>query len=155
MNCNNVRKKLSLYQDNELEYEKRKSVKAHLDTCNDCKNELYEMETMVSDLIKLETVPAPLNFEYKIMSQIYDKKDIKTSFLPFRYVSLVYSMIFVIFLSFGFIFIDIDKPEKQALINDKADIYIASILASEQELGLLDIQDSIIDIIEEEVRNEN
>lgn len=155
MDCINVKKILSRYQDNELIVKEREEVSAHLNICVDCKRELNEMENMISDLIKLETAPVPSNFKQKVMSQIYEREDKKTSVFPFSYVSLIYSMIFFVFLSFGFLFIDIDKPEKKTLTDDKADIYIASVLAREQELGLLDIQDSIISIIEDEVKDEN
>lgn len=154
MDCINVKRVLNKFQDNELDVILREEVSNHLDMCIECRKELAEMDNLISDLINLESVPAPSNFQHSIMSQIYKKEDKNVSFFPVRYISLIYTLVFFIFLSFGLFLIDIKKPEEHIIINKK-DINIAAILASEQELSLLDIQDSIINLVEVEVKNEN
>ncbi len=154
MNCINVKKILNRYQDNELGDIEREKLSNHLEICTECSKELTEMNNIISDLLKLESVPAPLNFEHKIMSQIYKKEDKRVSFFPVRYISIVYTLIFIIFFSFGLFLIDIENPQKNIIISN-ADINISALLASEQELGLLDIQGRIINLVEIEIKNEN
>ena len=154
MNCIDVKKKLSRYQDMELENKEHNLIALHLKTCTSCKQEFAELENVISNMKNVEQVSTPLYFEQKIMAQIYEKETKKHSFLPSKLASLVYSIIFVFFLSFGLLFIDINQTERKPLINDNT-LYITSILANEQELGLLDIQNNIIDLIENEVNDEN
>ncbi len=154
MDCINVKKKLSRYQDMELESKEHNLIALHLKTCTSCKQVFVELENVISKIKNVEQVPTPPYFEQKIMAKIYEKGKKKNSFLPSKLASLVYSIIFIFFLSFGLLFIDINQTERKPLINDNT-LYIASILADEQELGLLDIQNSIIDLIENEVKDEN
>ncbi len=154
MNCIDVKKKLSRYQDMELENKEHNLITLHLKTCTSCKQEFVELKNVISNMKNIEQVPTPPYFEQKIMAQIYEKETKKQSFLPSKLASLVYSVIFIFFLSFGLLFIDINQTERKPLINDNT-LYITSILANEQELGLLDIQNNIIDLIENEVNDEN
>jgi len=156
MDCIEVKEALSKYQDNELNDSKSKEITAHLKICSDCEKESTEIKKIISNLKKLKPVPVPLNLKQKIMFQIKEKETKKVILSPFRFVSLIYTVIFLLFLSFGMIFININKSgNNELLMNQTENIYIVSMLAEEEKLGLLDIQHSIMGIIEDEVENED
>src|SRR4030043_2138837 len=56
MKCHSVQKKLSAYQDNELEPREEKQVRSHLLSCRACREQFAELERVWQTLGGLEEI---------------------------------------------------------------------------------------------------
>ena len=50
MKCNEIREKLSLYLDDELNEDEKKLIDEHLESCHECKKEFEEYKKIISIL---------------------------------------------------------------------------------------------------------
>jgi predicted anti-sigma-YlaC factor YlaD len=155
MNCKDIKLLLSAYQDNELDAIINKEVSEHLSICENCQREFNNLKELNNRLMKLETHHLPLNFSSNIMSEIKAKHSNKKSFGGIRNVSFLYSFVFLLFIIIGMIFIQVKPDSINNKITKQNDTYMTSLLSSEQQLGLLDIQDNIMGIVEDEVSYED
>jgi predicted anti-sigma-YlaC factor YlaD len=155
MNCKEVKLLLSAYQDNELDTIRNKEVSEHLNICENCKKEFNDLKELNNSLMKLETHHLPLNFSAKIMSEIKEKHSNKKCFWGIKNVSFLYSFVFLLFIIIGMIFIQVKPNNINNKITIENDIHMTALFSNEQQLGLLDIQDNIMGIIEDEVNYEN
>jgi len=155
MNCKDVKLLLSAYQDNELDTIIDKEIFDHLNICENCQREFNDLKELNNRLMKLETHHLPLNFSSNIMSEIKAKHSNKRGFWRIRNISFLYSFVFLLFIIIGMIFIQVKPDNINNKITKQNDTYITSLLSSEQQLGLLDIQDNIMGIIEDEVSYED
>jgi len=151
MNCKQVKLRLSAYQDGELNNAERKNIQLHLQSCKACNNEYEELINLNNRLFNLQTHHLPLNFSAKIMSQVKEKELKKNKIFGFNLAYFVYSLLFIIFVTAGMYFVDV-KTVKKANRTNENNSYILSLLNGEQELGLLDIQDNFVKLIESETK---
>jgi anti-sigma factor RsiW len=72
MKCHSIQKKLSAYQDNELETHEREQVKNHMLSCQSCREEYEKLNLVWQTLGKLEeTHPDPW-FYRQVVSKIME-----------------------------------------------------------------------------------
>lgn len=69
-NCNSIKKQLSAYIDNELTLDERLKIKGHLDTCQDCAEELDELKKSIEHLQHLDKVNPPPWLTKKVIASI-------------------------------------------------------------------------------------
>ncbi len=75
MKCRNVQKKLSAYQDNELEAREREQIRSHLLSCRACRGHYQELERVWQTLGELrETQPGPW-FYPQVVRKIEEPRD--------------------------------------------------------------------------------
>ena len=70
MKCSKIQKKLSAYQDNELETHEREQVRSHLLSCRDCREEFAELERVWQTLGGLEEIHPDPWFYRQIVRRI-------------------------------------------------------------------------------------
>ena len=70
MKCRNVQKKLSAYQDNELETHGREQVKKHLLSCQSCREQYVEFERVWQILGELQEIPPDTRFYNQLIRKI-------------------------------------------------------------------------------------
>jgi len=80
MKCRNIQKKLSAYQDNELETHEREEIRSHLLSCRDCSEEFSELERIWQTLEGLEGIHPDPWFYRKVVGEI--KKPYQQASLP-------------------------------------------------------------------------
>jgi predicted anti-sigma-YlaC factor YlaD len=80
MKCHNVQKKLSAYQDGELEPLEQEQVRSHLLSCRDCRNQFAELEGAWQTLGEFEQIHPDPWFYQQIVRQI--KKPREQGLLP-------------------------------------------------------------------------
>ncbi len=101
MDCAEVFRKLSPFQDNELEAEVHARVKEHLSGCEGCKKEFEELIKINEILLSADNVESSENFDAEVMAGInrYREKRHSGKF------AFAYSFIFALFFVFG-VFLD-------------------------------------------------
>jgi predicted anti-sigma-YlaC factor YlaD len=75
MNCRNVQKKLSAYQDNELEIHEREQVKEHLLNCRTCREQYAELERVWQTLGEFEEIRPNSWFYQQIVRKIKEPRE--------------------------------------------------------------------------------
>ena len=75
MKCRNVQKKLSAYQDNELETHEREQVKEHLLNCRTCREQYAELERVWQTLGGLEEIHPDPWFYRQIVRKIRESRE--------------------------------------------------------------------------------
>lgn len=74
MNCNNAVELISLYLDNELNYESEKELFEHIEECSFCKKEFEELKALVEILNDEPDIELPENFHSELMQKINEEK---------------------------------------------------------------------------------
>jgi len=97
MDCGEVSRKLSPFQDNELEADVRISVEEHLSGCEECRRELEEYVEITADLLSAVDIEPSVNFDAVVMSEINGYREKKHS----GKFAFVYSFVFALFFIFG------------------------------------------------------
>ncbi len=80
MKCRNVQKKLSAYQDNELEAREREQIRSHLLSCRACREHYQELERVWQTLGELREIQPDLWFYPQVARKIEEPHD--RNFLP-------------------------------------------------------------------------
>ena len=80
MKCRNIQKKLSAYQDNELETREREKIKKHLLSCGACREQYAELERVWQTLGGLEEIHPDPWFYRQVVRIIKEPR--KQRFLP-------------------------------------------------------------------------
>ena len=75
MKCSNIQKKLSAYQDNELETREREQVKKHLLSCHSCREQFAEFERFWQTLGGLEEIHPDPWFYRQIVRKIKEPRE--------------------------------------------------------------------------------
>lgn len=75
MKCRNVQKKLSAYQDNELETHEREQVRSHLLSCQSCREQYAELERVWQTLGKLEEIRPDPWFYRQLVRKIKEPRE--------------------------------------------------------------------------------
>jgi anti-sigma factor RsiW len=75
MKCRNVQKKLSAYQDNELETHEREQVRSHLLSCQSCREQYAELERVWQTLGKLEEIRPDPWFYRQLVGKIKEPRE--------------------------------------------------------------------------------
>ena len=68
MNCIDIKKKLEVYIDNELEAQEKLAIQQHLERCADCKTE-YELLTSINSIGEMDTLEEPSPEYWKQLNQ--------------------------------------------------------------------------------------
>ena len=82
MKCHSVQKKLSAYQDNELEPREEKQVRSHLLSCRACREQFAELERVWQTLGGLEEIHLDPWFYRQVVNRI--KEPLEERLLPTR-----------------------------------------------------------------------
>jgi len=82
MKCHSVQKKLSAYQDNELETHDREQVRSHLLSCRACREQFAELERVWQTLGGLEEIHLDPWFYRQVVNRI--KEPLEERLLPTR-----------------------------------------------------------------------
>ena len=82
MKCHSVQKKLSAYQDNELEPREEKQVRSHLLSCRACREQFAELERVWQTLGGLEEIHLDPWFYRQVVNRI--KEPLEERLLPPR-----------------------------------------------------------------------
>ena len=80
MKCRNVQKKLSAYQDRELEPKEQERVRSHLLSCRDCREQFAELERTWQTLGELKEIHPDPWFYSKVVRKIKEPRE--RGFLP-------------------------------------------------------------------------
>jgi len=75
MKCEENKELLSLYIDHMLDDSQMKEVENHLASCAACKKEYEEMMEMVELLNRLEMVPVPDSFQFRMKKALQEEKE--------------------------------------------------------------------------------
>ena len=75
MKCSKIQKKLSAYQDNELETHEREEIRSHLLSCRDCREEFAELERVWQTLGGLEEIHPDPWFYRQIVRKIKEPRE--------------------------------------------------------------------------------
>ena len=73
MECSQIKELLSEYMDGMLDKETADLVEKHLETCEDCREELASLRTISEELSSLESVEAPADFLNKLHERIVQR----------------------------------------------------------------------------------
>lgn len=84
MNCNKIRKTLSLYIDDMLEQDQANRVRDHLDSCSCCRQEYEQLKEIVHCLQTLPSPPLPEFYQEKIRGVVEREREEKEEFVPQR-----------------------------------------------------------------------
>jgi anti-sigma factor RsiW len=80
MKCQNIQKKLSAYQDRELEIREQEQVRSHLLSCRACREQFAELDRVWKIVGKFEEIPPDPWFYRRIVGKIKEPR--KRSLLP-------------------------------------------------------------------------
>jgi anti-sigma factor RsiW len=80
MKCQNIRKKLSAYQDRELEIREQEQVRSHILSCRACREQYEELERVWKKVGQLEEIPPDPWFYRRIVGKIKEPRE--RSLLP-------------------------------------------------------------------------
>jgi anti-sigma factor RsiW len=75
MKCHNVQKKLSTYQDRELEKREQEQVKSHLLTCRACREQFVELERIWKIVGQFEEIHPDQWFYRQIVGKIKEPRE--------------------------------------------------------------------------------
>ena len=75
MKCRSVQKKLSAYQDNELETHDREQVRSHLLSCQACREQFAELEQVWQTLGRVEEIHTDPWFYRQIVRKIKEPRE--------------------------------------------------------------------------------
>ena len=88
MECSQIKELLSEYMDGMLDKETADLVEKHLETCEDCREELASLRAISEELSSLESVEAPADFLNKVHERIEQRslvsRVIRSIFVPTR-----------------------------------------------------------------------
>ena len=144
--CDAVTALLSRYQDNELDREMQGKVSTHLLECGACRKELELLEQVTHQVKQLPEVETAVNFTAVVMGKIIEKEEEKIQW--FKLPSLAYSFVFILFLLLGVWFnsslgnINGGSPQTQP------ETYMAQLLTESQNLRLINVQDSSMELLD-------
>jgi anti-sigma factor RsiW len=140
MNCKKVRSRLSAYQDGELPVPEAGELERHLGACAACQSEWRDTQALVAGLRRL-TAPAPFpGFSSRVMASLRQRPEKRRGWLP----ALAYTLsLLVIFVS-GFL-LEVSSNGQTAPA-PKAATTFSAVLAENQGLGLLAVQDSTLEL---------
>ena len=79
MDCTEVSRKLSPFQDNELEPDVCIRVEEHLSGCEECRRELEELVKITADMLSAGDIEPSANFDAGVMSEINRYREKKYS----------------------------------------------------------------------------
>jgi len=86
MDCKEIKDKLDLYIDDEILLdEEKKLIEEHLKECKSCNQEYEEMIKIKKELEKLKDIDLPKDFHKKLMKNIRNDENKKTSFFSRHY----------------------------------------------------------------------
>lgn len=144
MNCKEIKGKLDLYIDNELLLEEEKKlIEEHLKECESCNQEYKEMIKIKKELEKLKDVELPKDFHKKLMKNIKNDQNKKTSFFLRHYkaVTAVAAVCLVGVISTSVILLlpnmKMESPVYDMIQNTSKDMAISpeySMMAGESEV---------------------
>jgi anti-sigma factor RsiW len=80
MKCRSVQKKLSAYQDRELEPKEQEQVRSHLLSCRDCREQFAELERVWKVVSQLEEIHPDPWFYSQLVRKIREPRE--RGFLP-------------------------------------------------------------------------
>jgi anti-sigma factor RsiW len=80
MKCQNIQKKLSAYQDRELEPKEQEQVRSHLLSCRACREQFAELERVWKIVGQFEEIPPDPWFYRRIVGRIREPRE--RSLLP-------------------------------------------------------------------------
>lgn len=99
MTCKKEKKWLSALLDGELSENRRRELDSHLRECSVCRRELAELRRLQDDLAGLPAGEVPPHFSMSVMEKIQPVQKFRIFSLP----SLVYSLVFLLFFTLGFV----------------------------------------------------
>lgn len=148
--CNEIRINLSRYQDSGPGYElltpqMRDTIVLHLQECAACRSQLEQLQVVTQQVKSLPEVEAAPNFTARVMGRLHETQQRQIFSLP----SWVYSFVFLLFLALGF-FIS-NTLEKSAVLDSSVqlqeEMYLAQTLVESQDLRLLVVHDSSVELL--------
>ena len=105
MNCKKVKRRLSAYLDEELNYKEKLIVEEHLKECINCRNEFNVLSNQNKMLAKIETIEPSINFKTRFWEKIRDEKSIvripRLSWIPVPVMSILIAIIIFHLFSFS------------------------------------------------------
>ncbi len=137
---------LSRYQDNELDAVWREKISAHLEECSACRFQLQELAQVTRALQTLPEVDTSPYFTQQLMATVTQHYREKRSWSNlFAMPSLVYSLVFIVFLGLGLWGIGaLSQPDMFPSNNDlKPQVQesdFTRVFSQSQQLSLLHVQ---------------
>jgi anti-sigma factor RsiW len=147
---------LSRYQDGELDHATREKIDSHLQECSVCKEELSLLEMVTSGVKQLPQVDVSPRFTAELMDRVNrTQRTGKRWGFRFTLPSVVYSLVFLLFLGLGFIVNGLltgspvaPAPGFSARQEQSQELQIAQLLNESQQLTLIHVQDQTMDLLE-------
>ncbi|MCX6558647.1 MAG: anti-sigma factor [Candidatus Aminicenantes bacterium] len=151
MKCKKVHSRLSAYQDGELPVAEAGELERHLGVCAACQSEWRDTQALVAGLRRL-TTPAPFpGFSSRVMAFLRDRPEKKRRWLP----SLAYTLALLLIFISGFL-LEVSSNgqyqtgtatgQRQNGTAPKTAATFSAVLAENQGLGLLAVQDSTLEL---------
>jgi anti-sigma factor RsiW len=154
----NYRALLNRYQDSELDESSRREFEAHLSNCPQCREQSSLWTSMQETIKGFEEVDTDLNFNARLMAEIHQKKPVHANGwwkifpglrLPLN--SVVYSLVFVVFLVVGFwvqnSLTTHSATQNNPVVQLQEEQHLSDILSESQHLSLLTVQRQSLDLL--------
>lgn len=125
MKCNEIKKLLNPYIDNELSEEDTNRVKIHLQECIDCAEETSELDKVRQMIHELPRLKAPIELVEKVRDRIVNVKQPEVSiFLRYRWVIGSFASAAAVFLLVYITIINSyqyrDYPVRESVLKEQA-----------------------------------
>ena len=128
--CSEIKELISLYIDDELEVDERREFEEHMDSCEECRNELDELEQIVGLCRTASEEELPADFRIELHQKLLEvqkqtKEAVKPMFYRTKYFKLfssVAAVFLLVFLIKGFYNFDLFSNGKTSQSADRADM---------------------------------
>lgn len=102
MNCEKIRKEMSVYIDGMLIGKKAKEFEEHLKSCESCSNEFDELKGLIDEINGLEQIELPENYHLELMEKItkteVSQKKVRKPVINFRqYTGIAAGVVITLF----------------------------------------------------------
>lgn len=140
MNCRNMQRRLSAYQDDELRPSLKERISQHLQSCPACRELLVEWQELRERLESMTELEPQPRFAMAIMSRMTDRSRTRINALPAFIYSLVFAAVFSVSLL-------LSLATKKGNVSPATPIAVTAVLAENQQWSLLSVQSATLGLL--------
>ena len=149
MTCEDVRRRLSAFQDGELAADLESRVAAHLEECGGCRQESAALQEVTEQILRLPEVEPAHNFTAAVMTRLKERKRQRSRL--FALPSFVYSSVFILVFGLGlWLNLPVKGGDEPAARQDS----LSRVLYQSQNLSLTTVQEISLEHILAETRGQ-
>lgn len=146
MECKNVIKKLSAFQDNELSKKDRSRISSHLKSCQKCRNEYLSMALLKKEWSNIPPLSPTKSLAPQIMQNIYQMPVTKplSRLLNFALYSFIMVLVFFVFFLLNIQSTSGTRNNLNELLNNNS---IVSLVIDKENTSVINISEDIFESI--------